>query len=508
MERISRIGRLTTSLFAATAMGVLGMMLGGCSLFGGGTTAKWTPATAATLQPPPVQEELRGVWVATVANIDWPTVPGGAMEQQLAEIDQIVDLAERAGLNAIFLQVRPTADALYRSNIEPWSAFVSGEQGKDPGYDPLEEWITRAHNKGLELHAWFNPYRAHHPRSVGEIHASHISKRNPELIRTYGGYQWADPGEARARIHFLRVVEDVVRRYRIDGVHIDDYFYPYPIAGRKFPDDSTYARYKATGGRLSLEDWRRSNTDTLVRELYEQVKLVDNSVTVSISPFGIWRPGQPAGIKGMDAYNNIFADSRKWLREGWLDAIVPQLYWAIEPPDQSFPSLLNWWDSQNMRARHLWPGLLLTRQSDEKPDWLSREIPQQISLVQNHTNANGFVMFSGRMLREHPDFHDNLAKNLLATPAVVPDAPWLRLRTPLLRGEMQSDRNGSTLMLTAPEDPIRWVIQRRGAEGWRTSVLPGTVREIPMEAADTAVMVQGVHRAGQRSIRVGFERRN
>jgi hypothetical protein len=210
----------------------------------------------------------------------------------------------------------------------------------------------------------------------------------------------------------------------------------------------------------------------------------------------------------MDAYNDIYADSRKWLREGWVDAVVPQLYWAIEPPDQSFPSLLNWWDSQNLRARHLWPGLLLTRQGDDKPDWLSREIPQQISLVQNHTNANGFVMFSGRMLREYPDFHANLSGNLLATPAVVPDAPWLRLRTPLLRGEMQSDRNGSTLLLTAPEDPIRWVIHRRGVEGWRTSVLPGTVRQIPMESADTAVMVQGVHRAGQRSIRVGFERRN
>jgi len=504
VECLKLSNKRVTTLLLLLVMGVSSFAMGACTF--GGSKARWAPTTAATLKPPTVAKEMRGVWVATVANIDWPTTPGAPKEQQLAEIDQLIDLFDQAGLNAIYLQIRPTADALYRSKIEPWSAFVSGEQGKDPGYDPLEEWIKRAHAKGMELHAWFNPYRAHHPRSIGQVHPTHITKTQPELMRPYAGYIWSDPGEARARLHFLRVVEDVMVRYQIDGVHIDDYFYPYPVAGRPFPDEPTYARYKAAGGKLSLADWRRSNTDTLVRELYEMVKLLDRSVTVSISPFGIWRPGNPPGIKGMDAYENIYADSRKWLREGWLDAMVPQLYWAIDPPDQSFPALLNWWDGQNILSRHLWPGLRLTQQSPERPDWLSREIAQQISLVQNNSNAQGVVMFSGRMFREYPEFTKMLAQRQFSQPAVVPDSPWLSSRTPVIRGSMQSDRTGSVLELNPIDQPLRWVVHQRSADGWRTRVLPGRTRTVSMTSADDAVVVQGVYRGGVRSTRLAFQR--
>ncbi len=480
------------------------------------SSSRWTHASAATLQPPPVREQFRGVWVATVANIDWPTTPGSPKAAQLAEIDTILDRVQRTGFNAVFLQVRPTADAVYRSDLEPASAFISGKQGLDPGYDPLTQWIDRAHARGLELHAWFNPFRTAHPESIGRNAPTHINRTNPELVRAHGPYKWADPGELRARLHFLRVVEDVVNRYEIDGVHIDDYFYPYPRSGTKageFDDQTTYERYLATTTppgteKLDKAAWRRSNTDSLVHDLYTLVKRLDPSVTVSVSPFGIWRPEHPPGIKGMDAYDTIASDSRRWLREGWVDALIPQLYWPIDKPDQSFTALLGWWDQQNILARHLWPGINIARDQSKFPGWLDHEIPRQIQALPSH-HASGMVMFSARILSQHPNFTSTLASTSFAQPAVVPDSPWLALPAQTITATITTNASGDRLRVRTSSDPIRWVLLRKRATGqWHTTTEPGTQREFALSPTDRAVMIQGVFRSGQRSNRVGFQRRN
>ena len=272
-------------------------------------------------------------------------------------------------MNAVVFQVRPGADALYASPYEPWAQFLTGRQGRapEPPWDPLAFAVEQAHKRGLELHAWFNPYRAAYSRD-SQPARTHISKTNPGLVRSYGTFLWMDPGDPEVRRRSLRAIVDVVKRYDVDGVHIDDYFYPYPESegGKKidFPDSATYARYLKTGGKLAKDDWRRDNVNKLVEALYKSVHAVKPQVLVGISPFGIWRPGSPPSVKGFDAYSEIYADSKKWLQNGWADYFAPQLYWPIAPPQQSFPVLYDWWVSQNTKQRHMWPGLATYRISE------------------------------------------------------------------------------------------------------------------------------------------------
>jgi uncharacterized lipoprotein YddW (UPF0748 family) len=273
--------------------------------------------------PPPVAREFRGVWVASVANIDWPSKPGLSAFEQQSELLAILDRAKALRLNAVMLQVRPAGDALYASPYEPWSAYLTGLEGRapEPYYDPLTFAVAAAHERGLELHAWFNPYRARHASAFSPSAKTHISEAHPELVRRYGKYLWMDPGEPKVLQQSLRVILDVVKRYDVDGIHIDDYFYPYPEVGADsvevpFPDSSSYRAYRARGGRLARNDWRRHNVDTLVQLLYARTKALKPWVKVGISPFGIWRPGYPAQIKGFDSYDKLYGDSRRWLREG------------------------------------------------------------------------------------------------------------------------------------------------------------------------------------------------
>ncbi|MGH7670612.1 MAG: glycoside hydrolase family 10 protein, partial [Gemmatimonadaceae bacterium] len=313
----------------------------------------------AAVVAPPVMREFRGVWVATVDNIDWPSEPGLSTTEQKAELTAILDRAAALHLNAVIFQVRPSADALYESKLEPWSAFLTGRMGRPPAplWDPLAFAVREAHARGLELHAWFNPFRARYPGDDGPAASSHVSRRLPGLVHQYGRYEWMDPGSAETRAMAIRVILDVVKRYDVDGVHIDDTFYPYPVSrgGRDvpFPDDATYRAYRKRGGTLSHDDWRRHSVDLFVEQLYHAVKQVKPWVKVGISPFGIWRPGNPPSVKGLDAYASIFADSRLWLANGWVDYLAPQLYWPIEPKQQSFPALLKWWAAQNTAGRIL-----------------------------------------------------------------------------------------------------------------------------------------------------------
>lgn len=279
-----------------------------CSDGSDGPTGPGTaPPPPASADPPAVAREFRGLWVATVANIDWPTQPGLSQAAAIAEMRTILDRTQALRMNAVIVQVRAAGDALYRSSLEPWSRALAGTQGTDPGWDPLDAWVSEAHQRGLELHAWFNPYRAGNLSDTSPLAVNHLARLRPDLARSAQGQLWFDPGEPDVQSHTLAVIVDVLTRYDIDGVHLDDYFYPYPVSGAplpiQFPDDSSYAKYLASGGAdMPRADWRRENVNTFVRRLYGEVHRLKPSVKMGISPFGIWRPGNPAGITGLDAF--------------------------------------------------------------------------------------------------------------------------------------------------------------------------------------------------------------
>ncbi|MEO6447365.1 MAG: family 10 glycosylhydrolase, partial [Gemmatimonadaceae bacterium] len=379
---------------------------------------------------PPMTREFRAIWVASVSNIDWPSRPGLSTDAQKRELLALLDRAQALRMNAIVLQVRPSADALYASKLEPWSYFLTGEMGRAPSpfYDPLEFAVDEAHKRGLELHAWFNPYRAKDPSDrTPTLPRSHVSRTRPELVKKYGGFLWMDPGEPDIRRQTLEVVLDVVKRYDVDGIHIDDYFYPYPIRGRSgdlpFPDVRSWAAYKKLEGTLSRDDWRRQNVDVLVRELYEGIKKAKPWVKFGISPFGIWRPGFPQSVRGLDAYDKLYADSRKWLNEGWLDYWTPQLYWKLGATQQPYADLLAWWRAQNLHARHVWPGNFTGRASaNRKSLWPVSEIIAQIRETRSQlSSASGNVHFSMDAFRINVDsLNERLIAGVYAEPALVP----------------------------------------------------------------------------------------
>jgi uncharacterized lipoprotein YddW (UPF0748 family) len=351
--------------------------------------------------------EFRGAWVATVYNLDWPSRPGLPASVQQSELRALLDRAAELKLNAILLQVRPASDALYDSKKEPWSEFLSGRAGLSPSYDPLAFAIKEAHARGLELHAWVNPFRAAIHAGTA-LPANHVARVHPEWVRRFGQQLWIDPGDPAARAYVIGVITDIVRRYDVDGLHLDDYFYPYPLkpSAATFPDDSTWQRYGRESG-LSRADWRRDNINDFVRSMYRAVKATKSNVRIGISPFGIWRPGVPPGTKaGLDAFGQLFADSRKWLAEGWCDYLAPQLYWGIQPADQSFPVLLNWWRAQS-RGASIWPGIATERIGSKRP---AREIIEQIALTRRGTSSPGHIHWSMKALMRNQGGIDNLLR--------------------------------------------------------------------------------------------------
>ena len=367
---------------------------------------------------PGAEPEFRGAWVATVYNLDWPSKPGLPPEIQKAQLRAILDRAAELHLNAILLQVRPASDALYASRFEPWSEFLSGTAGVSPGYDPLSFAIVEAHLRGLELHAWVNPFRAGISASR-RLPANHVAKKHPEWVRRFGKQLWIDPGNPDARDYVISVINDLVGRYDVDGVHLDDYFYPYPLRSGEatFPDDATWARFGRKSG-MSRADWRRENINDFVRSLYRAVKATRPRARFGISPFGIWRPGVPAGTRaGLDAYAQLFADSRKWLAQGWVDYLAPQLYWSIEPGEQSFPVLLNWWRAQS-RGKPVWPGIATERIGSKRP---APEIVRQIELTRRGTSSPGHIHWSMKaLMRDQGGIDEVLRSGPYAEKAVLP----------------------------------------------------------------------------------------
>lgn len=460
---------------------------------------------------PSAPRELRAAWVATVYNIDWPSRSTLTVAQQQAEATRICEQAQALGLNALVLQVRPSADALYASSLEPWSAYLTGTSGKapSPAYDPLSFWISEAHKRGLLLHAWFNPYRVALPGAAAGMAAGHISKRRPDLVRTVGSYLWMDPTEADTKSYTMDVISDVVRRYDIDGVHIDDYFYPYRSyypAGGDFPDDVNWNKYKAGGGTMSRADWRRDHVNQLIQRLYQRIKAEKSSVLFGIAPFGIWRPGNPAGVVGLDAYSDLYADSRLWLNSGWLDYFAPQLYWPIAPAAQSYTALVDWWRGENLRGRHLWPGLGTNRVSDGS--YPVREIEDEIRETRRRSGATGNIHYSFKVFPRNPaGLTTTLTSGLYAQRAVVPASPWLASTGPA-RPTVTGLREGTSWVLniqagSSGSAPFWYVVSMKKASGWSSDTVPAAAGAVRYSVTNTTgimgLVVRAVDRLGNES---------
>lgn len=458
----------------------LAFAMGGCASVGG----------FGDPYPPEPRREYRGMWVATVANIDWPSKPGLSAEQMRGEMMKIIDTATRLNLNAIFLQVRPACDAIYPSELEPWTEYLTGTQGNSPGFDPLAEWITSAHARGIELHAWFNPFRAKQSSAKNLCCASHISNTHPELVRQLDKELWLDPGEPEAREHSLRVVLDVVRRYAIDGVHFDDYFYPYPKKEVPFADNPAYEKYVALGGTLMVPDWRRDNINTFVRRVYDEAHREKPWVRVGISPFGIWRPDHPRGVKGFDAYESLYADSLHWLTQGWVDYLAPQLYWKIDSP-QPHAQLLDWWLGSSLRSQQR-PILVgnFTSKVGEKPEankvWATEEVLNQITVARerSRSGAAGNIHFSAVALTQNrAGVADALARGPYAEPSLPPEMKWLAKgsRPDAPRVDVPAESSESIALRwigrDSPQPMRRWAVWSRYGGLWAMRVVTGSPGE-------------------------------
>jgi len=378
-----------------------------------------------------VKPEFRGVWVATVDNIDWPNRGDYNSNSQKASFIQLLDMHQKNGLNAVIVQVRPCTDAFYPSPYEPWSQWLTGVQGKPPVpyYDPLEFMITETHKRGMVFHAWMNPYRAVFNIRTSSISPTHITRLHPEWFLTYGETRYFDPGNKAAQEYVTQVVTDVVSRYAVDAIHFDDYFYPYKIAGKEFPDNSSYRLY---GQGMKKDDWRRSNTDSIIAMLSRAIKKENPQCQFGISPFGVWRNQDKDPVNGSNTigalsnYDDLYADILLWLKNDWIDYVAPQLYWEIEHRTAPFELLLDWW-SNNTYGKHCYIGIGIYR-ANSNASWRRKtQLPYQIDAIRNTPNINGMVFFSSKTFERNPNgWNDTLRLNYFKQPALVPKMEWLQ----------------------------------------------------------------------------------
>ncbi len=473
--------------------------------------------TAPLVQPPAIDREFRAAWVATVANIDWPSQKGLPVAIQKQQLTNIVNRAAQLKLNTLLFQVRPACDALYSSQIEPWSEFITGIQGDAPipAYDPLAYLIHAAHLKGIQVQAWFNPFRARFPLSKSPLARNQVIRRHPDWIVHYGDQTWLNPGIPQVQHYVLKIVMDVVKRYNIDGVHMDDYFYPYPEKSSKggylpFNDVTAFSTYKTHGGNLPLNRWRRHNIDDFVQRLYLHVKAMKPWVLFGISPFGIWQPSHPPTITGYNSYKMIYCDSRLWIRNGWCDYLAPQLYWRITQHAQSFPVLLNWWAHQNYKHRHIWPGLYIDKVNGPPASgaWPASEITNEIQITRAVPNSEGAVMFSMVTLLRNGGGIDNALPQVYRHVALVPSSPWLGMHQPpkpackLETDSLTAKENNQSEVLswhtnTSTVTVRWWALQVLSSKGWHTTVLPADCVSVPLpegslEASIIAISPSGI----------------
>jgi uncharacterized lipoprotein YddW (UPF0748 family) len=368
--------------------------------------------------------ELRAVWVATVSNIDFPSKPTISSDVQKAEFIHLLDMHQQNGMNAVVVQIRPATDALYPSPLEPWSQWLTGVQGQPPVpyYDPLQFMIEETHKRNMELHAWMNPYRAVFNIGNSSIAATHITRIHPEWFLTYGDKKYFDPGNKDVQKHVTAVVKDVVSRYAVDAIHFDDYFYPYRINGKEFPDENSYRSY---GAGLSKDDWRRSNTDSIIVMLSRVIKEENKNCQFGISPFGVWRNASqdPIGSNtkaGQTNYDDLYADILLWLKKGWIDYVAPQLYWEIGHSLADYNTLIEWW-SNHTYGKNCYIGLGIYR-AGSNAAWKDKtQLPRQIQKLRETPNMHGMIFFSSKTFERNPNgWNDSLRLNYFREPAFLP----------------------------------------------------------------------------------------
>ena len=375
--------------------------------------------------------EFRAVWVATVDNIDWPSKGNYDSDSQKTEFIKLLDMHQLNGMNAMIVQVRPVTDAFYPSQYEPWSEFLTGMQGRPPQpyYDPLAFMIEETHKRGMQFHAWMNPYRAVFNINKSSIAANHITKIHPEWFLTYGDKRYFDPGNKDVQQYLTNVVRDVVSRYEVDAIHFDDYFYPYKIPGKDFPDYATYNKY---GNGMLKDDWRRSNTDSIISMLSDVIKKVNPKCQFGISPFGIWRNEDKDPVNGSKTngaqtnYDDLYADILLWLRKGWIDYVAPQLYWEFGHKIAPYEILLDWW-SKHTYGRNCYIGLGIYR-ANSNAAWKDiTQLPRMIEALRNTPNIQGMVFFSSKTFDKNPNgWSDTLRLNYFKEPAKIPEMGWLK----------------------------------------------------------------------------------
>ena len=363
-----------------------------------------------------VKTEFRGVWIATVDNIDWPSRGNYDPDSQKAEFTRLLDMHQRNGINAVVVQVRPAADAFYPSPYEPWSQWLTGKQGAPPTpyYDPLEFMVTQTHKRGMEFHAWMNPYRAEFNIGRSSISPTHITRLHPEWFLAYGDKRYFDPGNKEAQQYVTSVVRDVVSRYAIDAIHFDDYFYPYRISGKEFPDNAKFLQY---GNGMNKDDWRRSNTDSIILMISKAIKEENQHCQFGISPFGVWRNGDKDPENGSNTragqtnYDDLYADILLWLKNGWIDYVAPQLYWEIGHKAANFEVLVDWW-GRHSYGKNCYIGLGIYK-ANSNGAWKDKtQIPRQIEILRNTPNIQGMIFYSSKIFDKNPNgWSDSLRLN-------------------------------------------------------------------------------------------------
>lgn len=384
---------------------------------------------AVATAPAQVRPELRAVWVATVVNIDWPSAGNYSSSLQQEEFIRLLDTHKANGMNAIVVQIRPSGDAFYPSPFEPWSQWLTGTQGKPPTpyYDPLAFMIAETHKRNMEFHAWMNPYRAEFKIGESSISPTHITRLHPDWFLSYGDKRYFDPGNKEVQRFVTHIVRDVVDRYAVDAIHFDDYFYPYRIEGKVFPDDASYARY---GNSMNREDWRRSNVDSVILMLNNGIKQVNPRCQFGISPFGVWRNASkdPDGSNtnaGQTNYDDLYANILLWLKNGWIDYVAPQLYWEFGHKAAPYEVLIDWW-SKHTYGRNCYIGLGFYR-AGSNAAWKDKtQLPRQIEALRNLPNIQGMIFFSSKSFEKNPNgWNDSLRLNYFKEPAPLPTMPWL-----------------------------------------------------------------------------------
>jgi len=453
------------------------------------TTA--TQARGCKVSPEAPKRQLRGEWIASVVNIDWPSRPGLSVKDQKNELAAWYDEAAARGLNAVVVQVRPTADTFWPSDLEPWSRYLTGNAGSDPGYDPLAFAVREAHERSLEFHAWVNPYRVSMNTDREALAADHPVREHPEWAVPYGGKLYYDPGLPQVRRHVEDVIMEFVNRYDVDAVHFDDYFYPYPVAGQDFPDAGTYAEH---GGDFDdVGDWRRNNTDLLVSELDERIHAAKPWVKFGVSPFAVWRNAatDPEGsdtTAGAQTYDNLYADTRRWVREEWVDYIAPQVYWNIGFAPADYAKLIPWWsDTVAGTDVQLYIGQATYKvgTSTQDPAWFDpAEMSRHLDLNRSYPQVQGDIYFSANGVRANRLGHmDILEAEHYAHPALIPVTEGVPGRAPKAVTRLDADRTEGGVQVSWRGEGASYAVYRvegRGADPCATADarhLRGTVHD-------------------------------